>query len=88
MTLTTVGTSSIDVAPSTYLNINGFLSAAATPDGIGDGSTWDCWAMLYFQDIGSSELDKVVGYLAHEAGLTANLPTGHPYKTNPPTQDI
>jgi hypothetical protein len=29
--------------------------------------------------------DIVEGYLAHKWGLTANLPGGHPYKTNPPT---
>ena len=28
---------------------------------------------------------KSVGYLAHKWGLTANLPSDHPYKTNPPT---
>jgi hypothetical protein len=28
---------------------------------------------------------KAEGYLAHKWGLTANLPSDHPYKTNPPT---
>lgn len=29
--------------------------------------------------------EKIQGRLAHKHGLTANLPAGHPYKTNPPT---
>lgn len=28
---------------------------------------------------------RLEGYLAHKWGLTANLPSDHPYKTNPPT---
>ena len=28
---------------------------------------------------------RTEGYLAHKWGLTANLPSNHPYKTNPPT---
>jgi hypothetical protein len=27
---------------------------------------------------------KTEGYLAHKWGLTASLPSGHPYKVNPP----
>ena len=34
---------------------------------------------------GSTEREKLEGYLAHRWGLTANLPALHPYKTNPPT---
>ena len=35
----------------------------------------------------ASETDrqKLEGYLAHKWGLTANLPSGHPYKLTPPT---
>lgn len=32
-----------------------------------------------------TEWEKLEGYLAHQWGLTANLPGGHPYKTTPPT---
>jgi len=28
--------------------------------------------------------ERIEGYLAHKWGLTANLPAGHPYKTQPP----
>lgn len=30
------------------------------------------------------EVEKLEGWAAHKYGLTANLPGGHPYKTNPP----
>lgn len=29
--------------------------------------------------------EKIEGWMAHDCGLTANLPSGHPYKTTPPT---
>jgi len=32
----------------------------------------------------NEESQKVEGYLAHKWGLTANLPSGHPYKINAP----
>ena len=31
-----------------------------------------------------SVIEKLEGYLAHKWGLTANLPSDHPYKVNPP----
>lgn len=31
-----------------------------------------------------SDIDKLFGWAAHKYGLTANLPSGHPYKTTPP----
>lgn len=33
----------------------------------------------------SGEIDKIFGYMAHEFGLTANLPPGHPFKSAAPT---
>lgn len=33
----------------------------------------------------ATEWEKLEGYLAHQWGLTANLPSGHPYKSSPPT---
>jgi hypothetical protein len=32
-----------------------------------------------------STRQKIEGYLAHKWGLTTNLPSGHPHKTDPPT---
>jgi hypothetical protein len=34
--------------------------------------------------ISSADRERVEGYLAHKWGLTADLPSGHPYKTSPP----
>ena len=33
----------------------------------------------------AGEIDKIFGYLAHHFGLAASLPSGHPYKSAPPT---
>lgn len=35
--------------------------------------------------LGSTDREKLEGYLAHKWGLTAGLPGGHPYKSSPPT---
>lgn len=32
----------------------------------------------------TNDIDKIFGWAAHNYGLTANLPSGHPYKNNPP----
>lgn len=32
----------------------------------------------------NSDIDKLFGWAAHYAALTASLPSGHPYKTSPP----
>lgn len=34
--------------------------------------------------ITAADRERVEGYLAHKWGLTADLPSGHPYKTTPP----
>jgi hypothetical protein len=36
--------------------------------------------------LSSDETKKLQGYLAHKWGLTANLPSDHPWKSNPPTK--
>ena len=36
-------------------------------------------------DIPDNDIDKLFGWAAHKYGLTANLPSGHPYKTVAPT---
>ena len=33
----------------------------------------------------TTDRQKLEGYLAHKWGLIANLPSGHPFKTTPPT---
>ena len=48
-----------------------------------------CLGSLHFVACGigaptSDTIQKLEGWAAHYYGLTANLPGGHPYKTNPP----
>ena len=40
--------------------------------------------ILFSSSLGTSDREKVEGYLAHKWGLTANLSAGHPYKTVAP----
>jgi hypothetical protein len=35
--------------------------------------------------VGTTNKEKLEGYLAHKWGLAGNLPSGHPYKASPPT---
>lgn len=42
--------------------------------------------LIYQRDLSTSERQKIEGYLAHKWGLDGDLPSGHPYKTNPPSQ--
>jgi hypothetical protein len=57
---------------------------------IGTGHTGLFWvgdiAELIFVNgaLGSTDYQKAEGYLAHQWGLTASLPSGHPYKTTAP----
>jgi hypothetical protein len=40
--------------------------------------------LLVPQAISTDTRQRIEGYLAHKWGLTANLPSDHPYKVNPP----
>ena len=40
--------------------------------------------IIYDTSLSQSDREKVEGYLAHKWGLTADLPSGHPYKTAAP----
>lgn len=40
--------------------------------------------VLISNTVSAADLDRLDGYLAHRFGLTANLPGGHTYKTDPP----
>ena len=40
--------------------------------------------VIYNGTLSSTDREKLEGYLAHKWGLTANLPSLHPYKTTPP----
>lgn len=74
--------------------INGFtlrnflLGANYVVSGSGTQQHWNgqVYELLVFpNNLDLSDFQKVEGYLAHKWGLTANLPSGHPYKSSPPT---
>jgi hypothetical protein len=51
-----------------------------------DGLVYE--VILYYTDLTTSQRQQVEGYLARKWGLTANLPTSHPYKSYPPAMRI
>ncbi len=66
------------------------LYVAAYPDGFGSGPQPGLFmngdiaeVLVYFSTFTTTQRQQVEGYLAWKWGLTANLPTGHPYKTPP-----
>jgi hypothetical protein len=44
----------------------------------------DWGEVIFVEDATQSNSDKIEGYLAHKWGLTADLPSNHPYKTTAP----
>ena len=48
-----------------------------------NGSIGD--VLIFNQPANTSQRNTIAGYLAHKRGLSANLPSGHPYKTVAPT---
>ena len=44
----------------------------------------DWGEVIFTEDVTQSNSDKIEGYLAHKWGLTADLPSSHPYKTSAP----
>jgi hypothetical protein len=44
----------------------------------------DWGEIIFTEDVTQSNSDKIEGYLAHKWGLTTDLPSAHPYKTQAP----
>jgi len=44
----------------------------------------DWGEVIFTENVSQANSDKIEGYLAHKWGLTANLPSNHPYKTIAP----
>lgn len=44
----------------------------------------DWGEVIFTEDVTQANSDKIEGYLAHKWGLTADLPSNHPYKTQAP----
>lgn len=47
--------------------------------------TGDIFEYVVTRKLTEANRQKVAGYMLHNAGLQANLPSGHPYRTDPPT---
>ena len=80
------------VASNTNFQTSGTLESGLLPVHIGARNdalapaTLDLGELLCFTtDPGTSTRQRIEGYLAHKWGLTANLPSDHPYKTVGPT---
>jgi len=67
--------------PGTKLNNPGTVSVGSHPS-LTLSFSGGIREIIYHSS--AEDLDKVVGYLAHKWGLESNLPSGHPYKSNPP----
>ena len=52
--------------------------------GFQGGAGWEYETIVLDAVPTNDNRQRLEGYLAHKWGLTANLPAGHPYKTNPP----
>lgn len=74
-------------SPGTAFNMNKLSLFRATRSSVGfsygRASIYDL--ATFHSALGTSNRQKMEGYLAHKYSMTANLPSGHPYKTVAPT---
>lgn len=75
---TTSGTAS-----NSDLSLGGFTAGSGYSDV--DLAAFIAGRALPGGSLSANEIDRLAGWAAHEKGLTANLPAGHPYKTTAPT---
>lgn len=77
-------TTEIGVISSTQGAASAVIGAETSiPSSLFDGDV--CCVLLGVNPLTQQEQDKIFGWAAHKYGLTANLPSGHPYKTLVPT---
>jgi len=48
------------------------------------GFDGDIAEVVIWRSVSTADREKIEGYLAHKWGLTANLPSSHPYKSSAP----
>ncbi len=58
-------------------------AAIANPDV--QQAAFDAFELIITGSVDTTTRQKIEGYLAHKWGLASNLPSGHPYKSAPPT---
>ena len=61
------------------------LNASDAAEGFFEGKISEVLIVGHFPS--EDERQNIEGYLAHKHGLTGNLPSTHPYKTNAPTSE-
>ena len=62
-----------------------YVGARNVPNGPDTYLTGNIGELLFIDGmLSTADRQRVEGYLAHKWGLTANLPSDHPYKYNPP----
>ena len=74
------------IATAAYTATNGLRFIGRDPGGFTDRAINGIVAEIVILSGAATTLNRqqVEGYLAHKWGLTANLPSDHPYKVNPP----
>lgn len=66
-----------------FVRVGAYSDSSGNPTGFFTGNICEL-ILIGGTLITGSDREKMEGYLAHKWGLTANLPSGHPYKTYAP----
>ncbi len=84
----TRATASLNTTPyNTNVNQSGLSTMGAGSIKLNDyqnNADSDWGEVIFTEDVSQSNSDKIEGYLAHKWGLTTDLPSAHPYKTQAP----
>jgi hypothetical protein len=75
--VSTVNTTRSDLGEGVFIGVNSDLGTGFLSGGIGE-------LLIGCFFAATTDRQIVEGYLAHKWGLQGSLPSGHPYKTNPP----
>lgn len=63
---------------------NAELTAIGDPQFSSTLAATEVYDLAVFESASADDRQKAEGYMAHKWGLTANLPSGHPYKSSAP----
>lgn len=65
-------------------NFNESYFAIGAANGGGSWINCEVYEVIVLNSSVQTEIEECEGYLAHKWGVTSSLPSGHPYKTDPP----
>jgi hypothetical protein len=74
----------VNTAYTTKLSTNQTHQIFRNRGGTAQYTDGACAEYIICEDVTTETRQKIEGYLAHKWGLAGNLPSGHPYKANPP----